>query len=94
MKEYIEKRVLELANYMIETGDTVRGAGEKWGVSKSTVHTDVTKRLKKVDYQLYLKVEKVLEVNLSERHVRGGESTRLKYATLTPSPLARGTVKP
>lgn len=94
MKEYIEKRVLELANYMIETGDTVRGTGEKWGVSKSTVHTDVTERLKKLDYELYLKVEKVLEVNLNERHVRGGESTRLKYATLTSPTFAGGNTKP
>lgn len=93
MKEYIEKRVLELANYMIETGDTVRGTGEKWGVSKSTVHTDVTERLKRLDYELYLEVERVLEVNLSERHVRGGESTRLKYASLTPSALAGGSTE-
>lgn len=94
MKEYIEKRVVELANHMIQTGDTVRKTGEKWGVSKSTVHTDVTERLKKVDYQLYLKVEKVLELNLNERHVRGGESTRLKYATLTATPLTGGKTKP
>lgn len=80
MKEYIENRVLNLANHMIKTGDTVRATGKAWGVSKSTVHTDVTTRLKKIDYELYLKVAKVLNLNLIERHVRGGESTRRKFA--------------
>lgn len=93
MKEYIEKRALELANYMVETGETVRKTGEVFGVSKSTVHTDVTERLKKIDYNLFLKVEKVLEVNLNERHLRGGESTRLKYVKLTSAPLGGGEIK-
>ena len=93
MKEYIEKRALELANYMVETGETVRKTGEVFGVSKSTVHTDVTERLKKIDYNLFLKVEKVLEVNLNERHIRGGESTRLKYVKLTSAPLGGGEIK-
>lgn len=93
MKEYIEKRALDLANYMVGTGETVRKTGEVFGVSKSTVHTDVTERLKKIDYNLFLKVEKVLEVNLNERHIRGGESTRLKYVKLTSAPLGGGEIK-
>ena len=93
MKEYIEKRVLKLANHMVNTGATVRSTGEIFGVSKSTVHTDVTIRLKSLDYELYLKVGQVLGINFRERHVRGGESTRLKYLTRGLTPLARREVK-
>lgn len=92
MKEYIEKRVLKLAHYIILTGETVRSTGQEFGISKSTVHTDVTVRLKKLDYDLYLRVARVLDVNFRERHVRGGESTRLKYLRRS-SPLGGSEFK-
>jgi putative DeoR family transcriptional regulator (stage III sporulation protein D) len=76
-------RIIEEAEYIVNTGATVRGAAKVFGVSKSTVHKDVADRLKKVDKTLYKKVKKVLNKNLSERHVRGGEATKLKYLKLT-----------
>lgn len=79
MKDYIEKRAVEIGEYVAENKGTVRGVAERFGVSKSTVHFDISVRLKKIDYALYEEVKKVLEVNFSERHVRGGESTRRKY---------------
>lgn len=75
----INDRVIEEAKYLIKTGDTVRGAGKVFGLGKSTVHKDVTERLKKIDGELYKKVKAVLEKNLAERHIRGGEATRKKY---------------
>ena len=79
MKNHISSRVRTLAEHIAATGDTVRGTGEKFGVSKSTVHKDVTERLRLVDAELYEKVHGILEVNLSERHLRGGNATREKY---------------
>lgn len=79
MKEEALLRIIKEAEYIVRTGDTVRGTAEVFGVGKSTVHKDVTKRLKKIDYALYKEVKTVLKVNLSERHVRGGNATRLKY---------------
>ncbi|MEG1520166.1 MAG: sporulation transcriptional regulator SpoIIID [Clostridia bacterium] len=79
MKEYIIERVLEIANYILTTGDTVRGAAKKFAVSKSTVHKDVTERLKEIDKPLYKDVRKVVNVNLAQRHIRGGLATRQKY---------------
>ena len=76
-------RIIEEAEYIVNTGATVRGAAKVFGVSKSTVHKDVADRLKKVDKILYKKVKKVLNKNLSERHVRGGEATKQKYLNLT-----------
>jgi putative DeoR family transcriptional regulator (stage III sporulation protein D) len=73
-------RVIKEAEYIAETGATVRKCASVFHFSKSTVHKDVTERLRHVDKELYLKVKKVLEFNLSERHIRGGEATRLKYA--------------
>ena len=67
---------------MIENNATVRGAAARFGVSKSTVHKDVTGTLKKYNYRLYLKVKKLLDINKSERHVRGGEATRRKYSEM------------
>ena len=67
---------------MIENNATVRGAAARFGVSKSTVHKDVTCTLKKYNYRLYLKVKKLLDINKSERHVRGGEATRRKYSEM------------
>ena len=75
----INDRVLEEAKYLIKTWDTVRGAAKVFGLGKSTVHKDVTERLKKIDYESYQKVKIVLEKNLAERHIRGGEATRKKY---------------
>lgn len=79
MKFEIIDRIIEEAEYMVATGATVRAASKVFGVSKSTVHKDVTERLKKTDRSLYKKVKKVLEKNLSERHIRGGEATKIKY---------------
>ncbi|MBO5285625.1 MAG: sporulation transcriptional regulator SpoIIID [Clostridia bacterium] len=79
MQDYLIKRVLEEAEYVIDTGDTVRGTARVFSISKSTVHKDLTDRLKKIDAHLYVLVKKVLDKNLSERHIRGGNATRLKY---------------
>ena len=79
MKTYIVSRARTLAEHIAATGDTVRGAGEKFGVSKSTVHKDVTERLQDIDAQLYMRVKEILELNLNERHLRGGNATKEKY---------------
>ena len=71
-----------LAKYVIETKDTVRGAAAHFGISKSTVHKDLTFKLRGYNYALYKKVKKILEINKSERHLRGGEATRRKYLQL------------
>ncbi len=84
MREYIEKRAIELGEYILNSGSTVRACAEKFGISKSTVHYDVSKRLKYVDYDLYLKVKKILDFNFGERHLRGGESTKRKYEKMKP----------
>lgn len=78
-KVYIEERAIELANYIIDTKDTVRGAAKKFGVSKSTVHKDVTERLMRINPNLANEAKKVLDDNKAERHIRGGEATRKKY---------------
>ena len=79
MWQDIEERAKRNGEYIVETGCTVRACAEKLGTSKSTVHKDVTERLRFVDPDLYAKVKKVLERNLSERHLRGGDATRKKY---------------
>lgn len=79
MWNYIEERVLQSAEYIVETGCTVRACSAHFSVSKSTVHKDVTERLPYIDADLYEKVRKVLELNLSERHIRGGIATKVKY---------------
>ncbi len=68
-----------IAEYVIETGDTVRAAAHRFGISKSTVHKDLTTKLKYINPGLYRSVKLVLERNKSERHLRGGEATRKKY---------------
>ena len=78
-KVYIEERAVELAHYIIDTKDTVRGAAKRFGVSKSTVHKDVTERLMKIKPLLAGEAKKVLDDNKAERHIRGGEATRQKY---------------
>ena len=79
MKDYIEERAVEIAGYIIETKATVRQAAKKFGISKSTVHKDVTERLSQVNPTLAREARKVLDVNKSERHIRGGLATREKY---------------
>jgi len=75
----IEERACELANFIIENNTTVRAAAKRFGISKSTVHKDVTERLEYIDRTLYHQVRKVLELNKAERHIRGGDATRRKY---------------
>ena len=79
MWEYIEERVLKCAEYIVETGCTVRACSAHFGISKSTVHKDVSERLKYIDGKLYEEVREILDKNLSERHIRGGIATRKKY---------------
>jgi putative DeoR family transcriptional regulator (stage III sporulation protein D) len=79
LKGYIEERAVELANYIIEKKTTVRAAARKFGISKSTVHKDVTERLNRAKPELASHVRMVLEENKAERHIRGGEATRAKY---------------
>lgn len=80
MRDYsIEERAVELAHYIIDSKDTVRGAARKYGISKSTVHKDVSERLLKINPILALEVRKILDENKAERHIRGGLATKLKY---------------
>lgn len=79
MKTYIEERVIEIAHYIIENNATVRHAAKKFGISKSTVHKDVTARLVQLNPALAKDVRKVLDLNKQERHIRGGLATREKY---------------
>ena len=79
MKEYIEERVLLTAQYIIENNATVRQAAKYFGISKSTVHKDATERLNEIDPILAEQTRKVLNVNKSERHIRGGLATKEKY---------------
>ena len=79
MWDYISERVIKEAEYIIETSSTVRAAAGHFNISKSTVHKDVTERLKEIDKQLFKDVRKVLNTNLSERHIRGGQATKNKY---------------
>lgn len=78
----IEERAIKLAQYIIDSKDTVRGAAKKFGISKSTVHKDVSERLKKINPSLAHEVRKVLDENKAERHIRGGMATKLKYSHL------------
>ena len=78
----IEERCVILANYLVDNKATVRAVAKAFGVSKSTVHKDVTQVLKNVDRNLYLKVKEILEINKSERHIRGGQATRAKYENM------------
>ncbi len=80
MKNDVEQRAVELAEYIIENKTTVRDAAKKFGVSKSTVFVDVSERLKKLNPGLYNDVRKVLDVNKAERHIRGGMATKQKFS--------------
>lgn len=79
MSDTIEERACALAVYMIETGATVRAAAQHFGISKSTVHKDLSQRLPRCNPHLYSLVRQVLDVNKQERHIRGGMATRRKY---------------
>ena len=79
MKGLPEERAVSLAAYIIENNATVRKAATVFHISKSTVHKDVSERLKKLNPQLYVQVKKVLDINKQERHIRGGMATRRKY---------------
>ena len=79
MRDYIEERVLTLAEYIAEHKATVRRAAREFGISKSTVHKDVTERLRGIDPALFVAVKRVLDENKAQRHLRGGEATREKY---------------
>ncbi len=79
MKTYIEERAIEVANYIIEQNATVRQTAKKFGISKSTVHKDVTERLEEIDPSLAKRARIVLDINKSERHIRGGMATKEKY---------------
>ena len=81
MTDTIEKRACQLAVYMIETGATVRTAAKHFGISKSTVHKDLTQRLRQYNRVLYEQVRLILEENKAQRHIRGGMATREKYLT-------------
>lgn len=79
MREDVTERVIKEAEYVAKTGATVRATAKVFLSSKSTVHKDVTERLRLIDKELYKAVRRVLDKNLKERHVRGGEATRRKY---------------
>lgn len=79
MRDLISLRANEVGTYILETGTTVRSASKHFGISKSTVHKDITERLQKSNRQLYEEVRKVLDKNKAERHIRGGQATHLKY---------------
>ncbi len=80
MRDYIRKRVVDVSLYIVKTKATVRQAATVFGVSKSTIHKDVTERLPRINRELAKQVKQVLEVNKSERHIRGGEATKRKYS--------------
>ena len=79
MADTIEDRTCRLAVYIIETGATVRAAASHFGISKSTVHKDLSQRLPKCNKALYMKVRKILDLNKAQRHIRGGMATKRKY---------------
>ena len=79
MKQNIEERACELALYIIENKATVRAAAKHFGISKSTVHKDVSERLLKINPALASEVRVILDENKAERHIRGGQATKLKY---------------
>ena len=79
MKRYIEERAVEIGQYIVDTNATVRQTAKKFGVSKSTVHMDVTRRLPGVNATLAASARQVLDINKQERHIRGGLATKEKY---------------
>jgi putative DeoR family transcriptional regulator (stage III sporulation protein D) len=82
LKDYIEERVLEVARYIIESKATIRKTAKVFGVSKSTIHKDMTERLPKINPQVAKEAKDILDLNKSERHIRGGKATRMKYKVI------------
>ena len=82
MREEVRLRVMQAAEQILETGATVRACAGKFGVSKTTIHKDMRERLPQMDGELSRRVDEVLQKNLRERHLRGGEATRKKYSAL------------
>lgn len=89
MRGNIEQRAVDLAVYIIENRATVRAAARKFGISKSTVHKDLSERLQNINRSLYLQVKEILDINKAERHLRGGLATRKKYMELAQRKAAR-----
>ena len=83
MKEIVEERATKLGEYIVEKHSTVRAAAKIFGISKSTVHKDVSQRLRYIDRSLFAKVNAILQQNKQERHLRGGEATKNKYLNLS-----------
>ena len=81
LKDYIEERVLEVAKYIIDSKATIRKTARIFGVSKSTVHKDITERLPKLNPQIAKEAKQILDINKAERHIRGGKATKMKYKT-------------
>jgi len=82
LKDYIEDRVLEVAKYIIESKSTIRRTAKVFGVSKSTIHKDMTERLPTINPQIANEAKTILDLNKAERHIRGGRATRLKYKAI------------
>lgn len=82
MKDYIEERVLEVANYIISSKATIRKTAKVFGVSKSTIHKDMTERLPKINPQIAREAKSILDYNKAERHIRGGKATKMKYKAI------------
>lgn len=85
MKNYIEERATVIAKYILDKNSTVRQTAKNFGISKSTVHKDITERLELINPSLAEEVKEVLEKNKSERHIRGGLATKLKYQKVNKS---------
>lgn len=79
MRFFVEERAVELGRYIVENNTTVRAAAKQYGISKSTVHTDVSRRLERLDPVLFEQVRGVLDINKAQRHIRGGLATKEKY---------------
>jgi putative DeoR family transcriptional regulator, stage III sporulation protein D len=82
LKDYIEERVLEVAQYIINSKATIRKTAKVFGVSKSTIHKDMTERLPRINPQIAVEAKNILDFNKAERHIRGGKATKMKYKTI------------
>ncbi len=89
MQNYIRKRAVKVAQHILQTSDTVRQTAEIFGISKSTVHKDVAERLPRINEEMAEQVKDILDKNKAERHLRGGEATRKKYAQANELTLAK-----
>ncbi len=82
MKEDLVERIYSVANHILKTHDTIRKTAKLYGYSKSTIHHDVSIKLKNLDYHLYEQTKTILDENFAEKHIRGGQATKLKYQEL------------